>query len=117
MRVKDADAIQMGVYYEALGAFTLERVRDAALEWTQTGRFFPTTGEWVTLIHEMETQVPVTPWSPTVTVSCEVCSDTGFQYRDCEPGSRCGRKSCLTKSSDWRHPYVARCPCFTSDPK
>lgn len=117
LRADEIDAGMLSVYYEALAEFPVERVRDAALQWAMTGRFFPTTGEWVTLIREMGQQAPQTPWTPTITVSCEACADTGFAYRDCEAGSRCGRPACLVKGSAWRHPYVARCACFTSDPR
>lgn len=116
MRVKDADAIQMGVYYEALGDFTLERVRDAALRWSQTGRFFPTTGEWCELIREMRDAVPTAVWTPTVTFQCEACSDTGWIYKDCVAGQRCGVPAHLARGAEYQHTYVARCACFTADP-
>lgn len=117
MRAKDADAIDMGVYYEVLGGFSIERVRDAALQWAQKGRFFPTTGEWCELVREMLESVPTTAWTPKVTLACEVCSDTGFAYRDCVAGQRCGAERCLARGAEWSHVYVVRCACFTADPR
>lgn len=116
MRVKDADAIEIGIYYEALSSLPIERVRQAAEQWMQTGgRFFPTTAEWCTLAREMRDAVPRASWAPKMTVDCETCSDTGFSYRDCVAGQRCGKESCLVKGADWSHVYVVRCACFTSE--
>lgn len=117
MRVKDADAIQMGVYYEALGGYSLVRVRDAALHWSQTGRFFPTTGEWCSLVEEMREAVPQPVWLPKLEVLCETCQDTGWDYRDCQAGQRCGTPGHLQKGAEFTHVYVVRCACFTADPR
>lgn len=116
MRVKDADAIQIGVYYDALAEFPLARVRDAAQQWMQTGKFFPTTGEWATAIREIREGTPMALWTPTVTLLCEGCQDTGWVYKDCAAGQRCGQAKCLAKGADWSHVYVVRCACFTADP-
>lgn len=117
MRVKDADAIEIGVYFDALSGLPIERIRQAADQWTQSGgAFFPTTAQWATLAREMRDAVPREVWAPSVTLQCETCSDTGFAYRDCVAGQRCGKESCLVKGADWSHVYVVRCPCFTADP-
>lgn len=102
----------LGVYYEALAEFSLERVRDAAAHFMQTATFFPTTGEWATRCRELQYDRPGL-WEAKTKVLCEVCQDTGYVYKDCEAGSRCGREACVIKNK--AHTYVTRCACFTSE--
>jgi hypothetical protein len=118
MRLRDSeiDAGMMAVYFEALADYRIEPVRDAAIHWAKTGRFFPTTGEWCSLVEEMREAVPAAVWRPTVTVLCEACADTGWVYKDCTAGQRCGQPSHLQRGSAYSHTYVARCACFTSEP-
>ncbi len=114
MRERDIDAVKIGVYYEDLRSLPLAWIQQAAQRWRQRGRFFPTTGQWAQLAREIGTVTQPPAWTAPRAPACETCDDTGWMYRDCRPGSRCGAVRCLERGSEWEHVYVVRCSCFTS---
>lgn len=50
---------------------------------------------------------PLTKFPP----KCDVCDDTGWEYRTCNHAHRCGRWRCSEAAQNEEHNYVTRCTC------
>lgn len=108
----EAGALAQQVYYDALGAFPIEAVEDAARALALSATWFPKTSEWVAAAETARATRALTaalpanrehPWHH----ECGTCADTGWESLPC-PGDppSCGRVKAHAK-----HPYVVPCPC------
>jgi hypothetical protein len=102
------------VYFLALGDFTIETLREAALRLSRTKTFFPTTGEWFQVATDLRREAQrALAEEPTPCddkgipkVGCDRCGDTGSVFVDCPGDASCGRR--YPHAS---HAFVCVCAC------
>ena len=113
---EQADAAMQQVYFAGLEDMPIEALELAAGHLAQTSEWFPKLAEWreQAKIHRAATLRALPPgreepWRE----ECPVCSDSGWEYRVCHPGTpaNCGRKDCERQPDRAEHGYVSRCIC------
>lgn len=107
----DGDAAMKQIYFDALGAYPIDAVEDAARLFARDAQWFPKTSEWVAGSEQARSTRVLTKCLPVPRADpwkseCETCDDTGWEYLACDGSDQCGRTKAHAK-----HPYVVPCGC------
>lgn len=121
---KDADAVTMWVYFDALYDLPAVAVEDGAVALMREPwrTFFPSTGEWRAAAEtaaQQRLQQAIQPQRTDWKEDCQTCHDTGWIEGRCEGGGQCGIASCermARRRGYGAHTYATPCTCRLSNP-